>query len=420
MKNIDEKIILLSKKAEENIKDMFNSIEEIALCNQNKVLSAFQKYRISAMHLGGTNGYGYDDIGRDTLEKLYAEIFGGEDALVRHTIVSGTHALATALFGVLRPSDIMLSITGKPYDTLDEVIGISGSDGCGSLRDFGVKYEQIELFDGKVDIEKVISRIKQEKIKLIFMQRSKGYLDRPTLTIEEIENVCRQIKNVDKDVIIAIDNCYGEFAETREPCEVGADLCIGSLIKNPGGGIAQTGGYICGRQDLIEFCSYRLTSHGIGKEVGASLNQNPYMYQGLFMAPHTVSQAMKTAIFAASMYELLGFKVNPASNEFRSDIIETIYFNDKDKLVSFCKGIQKGSPIDSHVTPEPWAMPGYSDEVIMAAGAFVQGSSIELSADAPIKPPYIAYMQGGLTYESGKLGIMLSAQSLLDDGFIEL
>lgn len=417
---LNENLVRLSYDIEAKLSDIFKEYDGIAFNNQIKVLNAFKEHRISDIHFNSTSGYGYDDIGRDVIDKVFAEVFGAEDCIVRHNIISGTHALATALFGVLRPGDLMLSVTGKPYDTLEEVIGLRGEDGNGSLKDYGVKYDQISLSDGEIDFEAIREYLQNNKVKMVFIQRSKGYLDRPSLNISSIKEIAEFVKNIQKDVIVMVDNCYGEFVEDKEPTEVGADLMAGSLIKNPGGGIAETGGYIAGRKDLITLCAYRLTSPGIGKEVGATLNQNKSFIKGLFFAPHIVKEALKTSIFAGALYEKLGFEVDPPYDRKRTDIISSIKFNDKDKLIAFCQGIQMGSPVDSYVLPEPWAMPGYSDEVIMAAGTFTQGASIELSADGPIKPPYIAYLQGGLTYESGKYGILLSCNNLIEKGLIKV
>ncbi|MBR4950082.1 MAG: methionine gamma-lyase family protein [Clostridia bacterium] len=416
----NEKLLKLSEKIEMEIRPVFETYEKIAFNNQIKVLKAFKECKISDIHFNSTSGYGYDDIGRDVIDEVFAKAFGAEDCLVRHNIISGTHALATALFGVLRPSDIMLSVTGKPYDTLEEVIGIRGEDGNGSLKDYGIKYHQIDLVNGEIDYNAIKKYLQENKVKMVFIQRSKGYLDRPSLCIDEIKKISDFVKEIQKDVIVMVDNCYGEVVEEKEPTQVGVDIMAGSLIKNPGGGMAETGGYIAGRKDLITLCAYRLTSPGIGKEVGATLNQNKSIVKGLFFAPHIVKEAIKTAIFAAALYENLGFIVEPRFDSKRTDIISSIRFNDKDKLIAFCQGIQMGSPVDSHVLPEPWAMPGYSDEVIMAAGTFVQGASIELSADAPIKEPYLAYLQGGLTFESGKFGILSSCQNLIDKELINL
>lgn len=411
---ISDKTLKLVSEAEESIKEQFKHIENICEINQLRVMKAFADNRVSDSHFVATTGYGYDDLGRDTLDRVYANIMGAEDALVRHNFISGTHTISTALFAVLRPNDILVSITGKPYDTLEEVIGIQGEAGNGSLKDFGVKYVQIDLkHDGTPDLEQIKFTLTHMNVKAVTIQRSKGYGWRPTYSAKDIGALIEFVKEISPETICIVDNCYGEFVETEEPTAYGADLIAGSLIKNPGGGLAPTGGYIAGKQKYVELCAYRLTSVGIGKEAGASLGFNRQMYQGLFMAPHVVSQALKAAVLCSSVFEKLGFEVDPKPNEIRHDIIQSIKFGDPDKVTAFCHGIQKGAPVDSFVTPEPWDMPGYSSQVIMAAGAFVQGASIELSADAPIKPPYIAYMQGGLTYESAKLGIMVAADKML-------
>lgn len=411
---ISDKTLKLVSEAEESIKEQFKHIENICEINQLRVMKAFADNRVSDSHFVATTGYGYDDLGRDTLDRVYADIMGAEDALVRHNFISGTHTISTALFAVLRPNDILVSITGKPYDTLEEVIGIQGEAGNGSLKDFGVKYVQIDLkHDGTPDLEQIKFTLTHMSVKAVTIQRSKGYGWRPTYSAKDIGALIEFVKEISPETICIVDNCYGEFVETEEPTAYGADLIAGSLIKNPGGGLAPTGGYIAGKQKYVELCAYRLTSVGIGKEAGASLGFNRQMYQGLFMAPHVVSQALKAAVLCSAVFEKLGFEVDPKPNEIRHDIIQSIKFGDPDKVTAFCQGIQKGAPVDSFVTPEPWDMPGYSSQVIMAAGAFVQGASIELSADAPIKPPYIAYMQGGLTYESAKLGIMVAADKML-------
>ena len=411
---ISDKTLKLVSEAEESIKEQFKHIENICEINQLRVMKAFADNRVSDSHFVATTGYGYDDLGRDTLGRVYADIMGAEDALVRHNFISGTHTISTALFAVLRPNDILVSITGKPYDTLEEVIGIQGEAGNGSLKDFGVKYVQIDLkHDGTPDLEQIKFTLTHMNVKAVTIQRSKGYGWRPTYSAKDIGALIEFVKKISPETICIVDNCYGEFVETEEPTAYGADLIAGSLIKNPGGGLAPTGGYIAGKQKYVELCAYRLTSVGIGKEAGASLGFNRQMYQGLFMAPHVVSQALKAAVLCSAVFEKLGFEVDPKPNEIRHDIIQSIKFGDPDKVTAFCQGIQKGAPVDSFVTPEPWDMPGYSSQVIMAAGAFVQGASIELSADAPIKPPYIAYMQGGLTYESAKLGIMVAADKML-------
>lgn len=402
----------LMEQAEQELAGRFAQLAETAAFNQAKVLAAFRKHRVSEQHLGLTTGYGYDDVGRDTLDAIYADVFGAESALVRHSLVSGTHALAACLFGVLRPGDVMLSVTGHPYDTLEEVIGIRGK-GNGSLADWGVGYREVALRpDGSPDME-AIRRAVTPEVKLVEIQRSKGYEWRKSLFVEDIRAICSCVKEVNPSVICMVDNCYGEFAEKEEPCQAGADLAVGSLIKNPGGGMALTGAYVAGRSDLVEQVSYRLTSPGIGAEVGASLGMNRGMYQGFFMAPHVVAESMKTALLAARMLEILGYEVCPPSSEARGDIIQAVKLGSADKLCAFCQGIQAGSPVDSYVTPEPWDMPGYENQVIMAAGTFVSGASIEISADGPLREPYIAYMQGGLTYESGKLAVLCAVSRML-------
>ena len=407
---IKEDIIELSKKVEKDLMSIFKEVEEVEEYNSLKVLSAFQKYNLSEMHFIGTTGYGYGDIGRDTIENIYAEIFKAEDSLVRTQFISGTHAISTLLFGILRPNDTLISISGKPYDTLDEVIGIV--ENKSSLQSYGVKYEQIELINDDFDYKVIEERVKKGNIKLIEIQRSRGYSTRKTIDLEKVEKVIKLIKAIDKNVIVMIDNCYCEFVTKKEPIEVGADVVVGSLIKNLGGGIAPNGGYIAGRKDIVELAAERLTAPGLGKEVGPSLGINKQILQGLFLAPQVVASAVKTAIFASKMLEELGYNVEPKFNDKRADIVQTIEFNDREKLIRFCQGIQAASPIDSNSVPMPWDMPGYTDQVIMAAGAFTQGSSIELSCDGPIRPPYIAFLQGGLTYGYGKLGILKAISRL--------
>ena len=384
--------------------EQFKLIDDICFYNSKKVLKAFQENSVSETHFNSTTGYGYNDSGRDTIESIYANIFKAEDAIVRNQFISGSHALTVTLFALLRPNDVLLSITGKPYDTLDEVIGIV--DNPSSLKSFNVNYEQIDLIDNDFDYKKIEEVLKNKKIKVIEIQRSKGYSTRKSITIGKLEKVIKFIKNIDKEVIIMIDNCYCEFVSTKEPIEVGADIVVGSLIKNLGGGIAPNGAYVVGRKDLIKLVGERLTLPGEGKEVGPSLGVNKYILQGLFFAPSVVASSLKTAILASKVFESLGYEVEPKYNEERADIVQNIIFHDKDKLIKFCQGIQAGSPIDSYVEPIPWAMPGYQDEVIMAAGTFTQGSSIELSCDGPIREPYIAYLQGSLMYPYGKLAIM--------------
>lgn len=411
-----QRILELSAQAEKDLAPIFEKIDKIAFDNTARVLESFKEFRVSESMFAGTTGYGYDDIGRDTLDKIYADVFGAQSAFVRHSIANGTSALTIGLFGLLRPNDVLLSVTNQPYDTLCEVIGLNGANGDGSLADFGVKYDQVDFKDDQIDFDGIEKKLNEHgsKVKVVFIQRSKGYLNRPTLTIEQIGEICDFV-HARSGAYVVVDNCYGEFTEKREPCHVGADMIIGSLIKNPGGGIAESGGYIAGTKRAVELASYRLTSAGTGCEVGASLGQNRNMFKGFFLAPHIVAQAIKTAHFAAYIFEKLGFDVFPKWNEMRSDIIQTIKFGYPEGLIKFCQGIQSASPVDSYVTPVPWAMPGYADEVIMAAGAFTQGSSIEISADGPIRPPYTAFLQGGLTFESGKIAILTSAQRLIEE-----
>lgn len=407
---IKEDVIELSKKIEKDLDPIFKEVEEIEEYNSLKVLSAFQKYNLSEMHFNGTTGYGYGDIGRDTIESIFADIFKAEDSLVRTQFISGTHAISTLLFGILRPNDTLISISGKPYDTLDEVIGIV--ENKSSLQSYGVKYEQIELVNDDFDYKAIEERVKKGNIKLIEIQRSRGYSTRKTIDLEKVEKVIKLIKDIDRNIIIMIDNCYCEFVTKKEPIEVGADVVVGSLIKNLGGGIAPNGGYIAGRKDIVELAAERLTAPGLGKEVGPSLGINKQILQGLFFAPQVVASSLKTAIFASRMLEELGYNVEPKFNDKRADIVQTIEFNDREKLIKFCQGIQAASPVDSNSVPMPWDMPGYTDQVIMAAGAFTQGSSIELSCDGPIRPPYTAFLQGGLTYGYGKLGILKAISRL--------
>lgn len=409
---IKEEILELSKKVEKELEPIFEKIDEIKEINSLKVLSAFQKCGLAEMHLHSSTGYGIDEIGRNKIEEIYAQIFKTEDALVRAQLISGTHALAVTLFGLLRPGDTMLSISGAPYDTLQTIIGISKEQSKSSLKEFGIKYEQIELINNDFNIDLIKDRISEGNIKLIEIQRSRGYSTRKSLTIDKIEKVIKAIREVNKEIIIMVDNCYGEFVEKREPTEVGADIIVGSLMKNLGAGIATSGAYIAGKKELIELCAERLTAPGVGKEIGPSLNQNTSFIKGLFFAPSVVASSLKTAIFASRILELKGYKVEPKFDEKRADIVQTIELGDAEKLIKFCQGIQMGSPIDSNVVPEPSPMAGYDDKVIMAAGTFTEGSTIELSCDGPIREPYIAYMQGGLTYEYGKLGI-LKAISML-------
>ena len=411
--NIKPHVFELYKQALNDVEEQFKIYDEIREYNQLKVLNAFQEERISDMHFTNSSGYGYDDIGRDTLDKVYARIFNTESALVRPHFVNGTHAIGCALMGNLRTNDTMLCITGTPYDTLHNIIGISGKDNIGSLREYGVNYKQVDLKDGTFDKESIINVLKEDpSIKLVHIQRSTGYGWRKSFLVSEIGEIISVIKEIRSDVCVFVDNCYGELIDTIEPTDVGADLIAGSLIKNLGGGIAPTGGYIAGKKKYVDQAAFRLTTPGIGGECGSTFGVMRQLYQGLFLAPHIVMEAVKGAVFCARIMEIAGFEVLPKYNDKRSDIIQAIKFNDREKLIAFCKGIQKGSPIDSFVECEPWAMPGYNDEVIMAAGAFIQGSSIELSADAPIREPYIAYLQGGLTFDHAKIGILISLNSL--------
>ncbi|WP_281527821.1 aminotransferase class I/II-fold pyridoxal phosphate-dependent enzyme [Ruminococcus champanellensis] len=414
---IDPRIMQLAEQAEQIAAQKFAEIDANAAYNGEKVLAAFIKNRVSEPCFYGSTGYGYGDIGRETLDKVYAQVLDAEDALVRHTFVSGTHALSVALFGVLRPGDKLLAVTGKPYDTLEEVIGISGTPGNGSLMDYGVEYGEVPLTGGGLpDLDAIAQAVPGAKV--AYIQRSRGYSLRPAYTVEQIEEVVQTVRRVSPDTIVMVDNCYGEFVQRREPTSVGADLIIGSLIKNAGGSIAQTGGYIAGRKDLVELCSYRLTCVGMGKEVGCTLHQNKEMFLGLFFAPDVVANALKTAAFAAELFRLMDFDSYPALSETRGDIITAIRFGTPELLTAFCQGVQKGAPVDAFVTPEPWDMPGYTSQVIMAAGAFTMGASIELSADAPMREPYAVWMQGGITYASGRIGILLAAQEMLDRGLI--
>ena len=415
---ISKKVLEFGAQIEEHLKERFEEIDKRAEFNQMKVIKAMQDNRVSDIHFAATTGYGYNDLGRDTLEAVYASAFHGESALVRPQLTCGTHALAVALASNLRPGDELLSPVGKPYDTLEEVIGIR--DSIGSLKEYGVSYRQVDLLpDGTFDYENIRKAI-NEKTKLVTIQRSKGYATRPTLSVARIGELISFIKSIKPEVICMVDNCYGEFVETIEPTDVGADMIVGSLIKNPGGGLAPIGGYIVGRKDCIERAAYRLSAPGLGKEVGASLGLNQSFYQGFFLAPTVVAGALKGAVFAANIYEKLGFDVIPNGTESRHDIIQAITFGKPEGVIAFCQGIQAAAPVDSYVAPEPWDMPGYDAPVIMAAGAFVQGSSIELSADGPIKPPYAVYFQGGLTWYHAKLGILMSLQKLVDAGMVDM
>ena len=407
-------LLEFSARAEERAKEQFARIDAMAQANTLRVLDAFREHRVAEAYFAGTTGYGYDDLGRDKLDEIYAHLFGTEDALVRIGFVNGTHAISAALFGCLRPGDTLVSAVGAPYDTLLGVIGVADK-GTGSLKDFGVNYVQVDLTPQNTpDLEGLAVAVTQPRVKAVLIQRSKGYSTRASLSVAEIGEMCRIIRANNPNAAILVDNCYGEFVEEQEPTHVGADLVVGSLIKNPGGGLAPTGAYLAGRHDLIEGAAMRLTCPGIGKECGSTLGNNRLLYQGLFMAPHTVAQALKTAVFGAALMEEMGYATEPTSQQVRHDIIQMIHLGGPEGVKRFCKGIQSGAPVDSYVTPEPWDMPGYDCQVIMAAGAFIQGASIELSADAPMREPYTVYLQGGLTYESGKAGIMLAAQELLD------
>ena len=415
---VSDQVLRFGQEVLEGLTDQFRHIDQVAEFNQAKVIAAMQKNRVNATHFNLSTGYGYDDEGRDNLERVYADCFGAEAALVRLQITCGTHALALALGANLLPGDELLSPVGGPYDTLEEVIGIRPSP-C-SLKEYGVSYRQVDLLpDGGFDYDGIRAAI-NEKTRLITIQRSKGYATRPSYSVEEIGRLIAFCKECKPDVLCMVDNCYGEFVETQEPTNVGADMVVGSLIKNLGGGLAPTGGYVCGRKECIERCAYRLSAPGLGREVGANLGLLTSFYQGLFLAPTVVSSAVRGAVFAAGCYEKLGFRVVPGSGEIRRDIIQAVELGSREAMVAFCKGIQSAAPVDSYVTPEPWAMPGYESEVIMAAGAFVQGASIELSADGPIRPPYAVYFQGGLTWFHAKLGILMSIQKLLDAGIIEM
>lgn len=418
--NIDKPLLEKDALILEKCRKRFSEIDDITEYCQLKVLSAFIKNGVSEAAMAGSTGYGYDDRGREILERVMAQAMGAEDALMRHNFVSGTHTLTVALFGILRPGDKILSLTGRPYDTIIGVFGIDGKSD-GSLADFGVEYRQAELLpDGMPDIARIKEMLKADKYKMAYIQRSRGYSTRPSLTVDDIEKLCRAVREVSPDSIIMVDNCYGEFTEKKEPCEVGADIVAGSLIKNPGGGIAPTGGYIAGRHDLVEKCAARLTCPGVGREVGATLGHSRELYMGLFAAPHVVGEAMKTAVYAAALFENLGFEVSPKSDEKRGDIIQCVTLGTKEGLVAFCQGMQSGAPVDSFVVPEPWDMPGYDDPVIMAAGAFTLGASIELSADGPLRKPFAAWMQGGLNFHSARAGVLLAAQKMLEKGEILL
>ncbi len=416
---IDASVMELAGSVEKEIAGIFGAIDSIKEYNQYKVIKAMQENKLSDTHFSGTTGYGYDDRGREVLDAVYAQVFKAEDAIVRHQIVAGTQAIAVCLYGNLRPGDELLSITGKPYDTLEEVIGIRG-EGAGSLAEFGITYRQVELLEnGEIDLEKAGAAIKQET-RMVLIQRSRGYSWRQALSISSLEKAIRYIKGIRNDIIVMVDNCYGEFVEEKEPVEAGADIVAGSLIKNPGGGLAPSGGYIAGKAEYVRKAAYRLTTPGLGRKVGATLGNNRLLIQGLFLAPHVVAESLKGAVFCAAVMGRLGFETSPQPGDERSDIIQAIRFGNPEAMIAFCQGIQKGSPVDAFVTPEPWDMPGYDCPVIMAAGAFIQGSSIELSADAPLKPPYTAYMQGGLVYEHVKLGVMTAIRFMAENKLIKL
>ena len=404
----------LAAQAEEGVAAQFSHIDAIAQANSQRVLSAFQTHRVAENFFAGTTGYGYDDLGRDRLDQIYADLFGTEDALVRIQFVNGTHAITCALFGALKAGDVLVSAVGAPYDTLLGVVGVVDK-GHGSLKNYGVEYRQVDLTDNTPDKEKLAQAVREPRVRAVLIQRSKGYATRASLSVDEIGELCAIVRENNPNAAILVDNCYGEFVEEREPTHVGADLAVGSLIKNPGGGLAPTGAYIAGRRALVEGAAMRLTCPGIGRECGSTLGNNRLLYQGLFLAPHTVAQAVKTAVFSARLMELLGYSTEPKSDAIRHDIIQMIHLGSPEAVKRFCKGIQSGAPVDSFVTPEPWDMPGYDSQVIMAAGAFIQGASIELSADAPMREPYTVYLQGGLTYESGKTGVMLAAEELLQN-----
>ncbi len=411
--NFSEQMKEISEKALLKCNEKFAEIDKITEFNQQRVLKAFIDNGVSESHFAGSTGYGYGDRGREVLDEVTAQIFGAEDALIRHSFASGTHTLSVMLFGVLRPGDTVLCATGTPYDTIHSVIGLSG-EGMGSLKDFGIGFEIVELKeDGTVDLEEVKNKLNEKEYKAVYIQRSRGYSLRPTLTSKEIKEITDIVKSNSK-AITMLDNCYGEFTEYETPAEIGVDVFAGSLIKNPGGGIAKCGGYIAGKKDLVELCSYRLTTPGIGKEVGATLGNSRDIFMGLFHAPHVTGEALKTAVFTAAVFEEMGYEVSPSSTEVRADIIQSIKLGNSEKLIAFCQGLQSGSVVDSYVVPEPWAMPGYDSDVIMAAGAFTNGSSIELSADAPLREPFAVWLQGGLNFHSAKIGVLLGAQRVLD------
>ena len=419
--DIDDRLLELAVQTEQDIRPAFERIESNAFINQQKVLAAFIHNGVGESCFTSSTGYGYGDVGREKLERVFADAMECEDALLRHNFMCGTHALTVALFGVLRPGDKMLCVTGMPYDTIQSVIGISKQAASGSLKDFGIVFEKVDLLsDGSVDIPSSLKRLREDPtVKMVYIQRSRGYSLRPSLTVEQIEEICNAVREVKPEVIIMVDNCYGEFVQLTEPCVHGADLMAGSLIKNPGGGIAATGGYIAGRSDLVELCSYRLSTPGTGREVGCTLGHSREMYMGLFSAPHVVGEALKTAAFCAGLFSRLGYDVTPQPDEARADIIQSVLLQNPESLIAFCQGIQSGSPVDSMALPEPWDMPGYDNQIIMASGSFTLGSSIELSADAPLREPYAVWMQGGLNYAAGKTGILIAAQRMLEKGQIK-
>ncbi len=415
--DFDDRLTDIADSAVKELRGRFDDIDKITEYNQQKVLAAFIKNGVSEIHFGESTGYGYGDIGRETLDKVYADVFHCEKALVRHNFTCGTHALTVALFGVLRPGDTMLCVTGTPYDTIHPIIGLSGRDGRGSLKDFGVIYDQVELLpDGKVDLEGIAKAVRSNP-KMVYIQRSRGYSLRPSLSVNEIGEIIKVVRK-NSDAIVMVDNCYGEFVQRDEPTDVGADLIAGSLIKNAGGGIAKNGGYIAGKGELVDLCAYRLIAPGIGTEVGATLGQNRSLFMGFFNAPHVVGEAIKTAVFTAALFKKLGFCVTPDEKEERNDIVQSVLLENSENLIAFCQGLQKGAPVDSFVSPEPWDMPGYDSKVIMSAGTFIMGSSIELSGDAPLREPFAVWMQGGLNFHSAKVGILSAAQNMLEKGLI--